>query len=109
MAERLRETWEMDVLQRAEYSLAFFGDDKDTGDDDSVDPELAMGVDEVQEDAEGAGGAAAGNGRSPLRKLARATDDGQAHEGVGAAAAAAEARPSVAEMLRRRRESGGGT
>ena len=50
----------MDVLQRAEYYLAFFGDDKDDGDDDSVDLELAMGVDEVQEDAEGAGGGSSG-------------------------------------------------
>jgi hypothetical protein len=98
-----------------EYYLHFGGDDSDDEADDVRDHEddglmravQAMEVNGALEGAEGAAGGTAGEGRSPLRKLARTMDNGGAQEGVGAAAAATRARLSVAEMIRKRREGEG--
>jgi len=51
---------------------------------------------------------AEGVGRSPARKLAKATDAGDAQQGVGNAAAGAAARLTVADLFRKPRDSMGG-
>ena len=103
---------------RVEYYLHFGGDDSDDeaddvrdhgndGDDGLMRAVQAMEVNGALEGAEGAAGGTAGEERSPLRKLARTMDNGGAQEGVGATAAGATARLTVADMFWKRRESGG--
>ena len=85
------------------------GDDtSDDAEDEEESGEEAVegtgGAEEARGDVDGAEGV----GRSPARKLAKATDAGDAQQGVGNAAAGAAARLTVADLFRKPRDSMGG-